>query len=702
MRATLPGNESERLSALHRYGIVGTNPEREFDGLARTAATLFQVPFALVSFVDKESQWLKSHIGIDICETHRDVAFCAHAILQTEPTVVINPAEDPRFADNPLVTGPPGVRFYVGVPLITKDGLPIGTLCVIDTVQRERPRPSDICVLQDLARQVVDQLEFRLARKQLVAYATELEQKQREMERLLSERSGLLNCVPTGVLGVNRAGLCTFLNPRAEELLDVREREWLGRSVHELLHIAAEGGSGDPVTDTLESGLEIHSDSTFFRSQSGNRFPVDYHASPLVSEGAIDGVVISFVDVSERKRQEAERAEILRQLDSAVRDLGRVQRGMLQARPEISDLKVDLCLHPKHAAGGDFLCQHRLPDGRDVLLLTDVSGHDLRAAYYSAYSHGMVRAMLDRGVPLDGIFAGINRDLLHKSSEDGAIAVAVSASAIMYDSKERKLSVLSAGSPSPIYVDEDGLTATLIVGSSQPLGWFDPPAIESVQRTLSRGFLLIWTDGLEELSYHVGVTPLTLAVTLLRARAGQLEVPCLARAQDDVMAAAVRFPGDARDILERWIPLLDEQYTRDMLPHIDQLQERWSRNLEFAIPGLRDASLFDVLLCCREAVLNGLNHGCANGGVTRLAIRYNIAESSVAVRVSDPGAGHDFDMEMHTGDELFDLHRGLFLIRQFAHRLWTDRNGATINMEFNLWATSLDSARPQTNTRLNG
>ncbi len=148
--APIPKQESERLASLHDLGLLDTQPEERFDRITRLATALFDVPIALFSLVDEERQWFKSCIGLDDRQTSREVAFCAHAILETKPLVVYDTVLDRRFADNPLVTGPPHIRFYAGCPLHAPDGQCIGTLCLIDFRPRELGT-QDLLRLQDLA-----------------------------------------------------------------------------------------------------------------------------------------------------------------------------------------------------------------------------------------------------------------------------------------------------------------------------------------------------------------------------------------------------------------------------------------------------------------------------------------------------------------------------------------------------------------------
>ena len=158
--APLPPDESARLQALSEYDVLDTLPELEFDDLTLLASHVCQTPIALISLIDPERQWFKSKVGVEVNETPRDIAFCAHAILEQKTFVVGDAASDPRFADNPLVTKDPHIRFYAGAPLVTKEGHALGTLCVIDRVSRDFDQKAQDA-LQALARQVMAQLELR-------------------------------------------------------------------------------------------------------------------------------------------------------------------------------------------------------------------------------------------------------------------------------------------------------------------------------------------------------------------------------------------------------------------------------------------------------------------------------------------------------------------------------------------------------------
>ncbi|MGB0467167.1 MAG: GAF domain-containing sensor histidine kinase [Pontibacterium sp.] len=164
--AVFPENEVERIRKLDELGILDTLEEQAYDDLTTLAAQICDTPIALVSLVDRDRQWFKSHYGLDARETPREVAFCSHAILQDDVFVIEDSGQDERFFDNPLVTGAPYVKFYAGVPLVMSDNLKLGTLCVIANEARTLSA-SQQQSLKALARQVVSQLELRLKIKKL-------------------------------------------------------------------------------------------------------------------------------------------------------------------------------------------------------------------------------------------------------------------------------------------------------------------------------------------------------------------------------------------------------------------------------------------------------------------------------------------------------------------------------------------------------
>lgn len=160
-RVSLPPDEDRRLEALFRTGLVDSKPDRAFDRLTWLATRITDTPISLITLLTAERQWFKSRIGLDAPQTPREIAFCSVAILQREPLVVTDALDDPRFRQNPLVTGEPHIRFYAGFQLETMAGLRLGTLCVID----RRPRTlshDQMLALGELAQIASEEIERTL------------------------------------------------------------------------------------------------------------------------------------------------------------------------------------------------------------------------------------------------------------------------------------------------------------------------------------------------------------------------------------------------------------------------------------------------------------------------------------------------------------------------------------------------------------
>lgn len=246
MKPPIPINEAERLQTLHNYCVLDTQSEEVFDELTKLAANICGVPIALISLVDENRQWFKSHVGISAKETPRDVAFCAHAILNPSEILEVADAQiDKRFSDNPLVTGDPKIRFYAGAPLVAPNGLGLGTLCVIDTQVRKLTDHQKFA-LGYLSKVVINQLELhkslallRSAELRLksdnIVLESELQQEVIDRYQLEVNSREILDAAFDAVITVDQDLRLTYFNHEAEALFGYSLDEQIHGNIYELI-----------------------------------------------------------------------------------------------------------------------------------------------------------------------------------------------------------------------------------------------------------------------------------------------------------------------------------------------------------------------------------------------------------------------------------------------------------------------------------
>ncbi len=220
MRAPRPANEQERLEALRRSGILDTDAEQAYDQLTQLVASICGTPVALLSLIDSDRQWFKSKVGFATSETSREVAFCAHTIVERDLLVVPDARADERFADNPLVTSEPHIRFYAGAPLITSEGHVLGALCVLDYVPRQLSDQQREA-LRVLSSQAVAQLELRKARADLKDVANSADTAVEALRASEEFKGRLLACSRDCIKVLDLEGRLVFMNEGGMQALEI-------------------------------------------------------------------------------------------------------------------------------------------------------------------------------------------------------------------------------------------------------------------------------------------------------------------------------------------------------------------------------------------------------------------------------------------------------------------------------------------------
>ena len=306
-KPAFPPDEIERLYALHALKVLDTPPEERFDRLVRLAHTVFDVPIALISLVDTDRQWFKSCIGLSATETGRDISFCSHAILSKDVFCVPNALKDARFADNPLVTGPPDIRFYAGAPLTINGTYRIGTLCIIDRKPREFP-PEQQALLRDLADIVEQQLELQFL------YDVE---KNFTVEK--TRHQILFESIVDGIVIFDERGVINDVNPAAQRLFGYSKLEVIGKPISLLMTDASATLYKDYLLHHQTSNTANNANSEMQgKRKNGTVFFMELVTSPMHLDDRLMFTAI-IRDTSERKAMEQMKNEFVSTVSHELR-----------------------------------------------------------------------------------------------------------------------------------------------------------------------------------------------------------------------------------------------------------------------------------------------------------------------------------------------------------------------------------------------
>ncbi len=294
-----PVNDEARIALLDALDLVGTPPEREFDRIVQMASRIFDMPMVLVSLVHRDVQFFKARVGLDVCQTSRELSFCTHAIMGQGLFIVPDATADARFKDNALVTGEPHIRFYAGAPLLTSEGLALGSLCLID----HKPRPvfseRDQQVLRDLAALVSEYIDLRRF--------------ERESESSRSRFRHIAATSPDGIICANGHNQITSWNSAAETLFGYKAEEAVGQSLELIIPHAMRPGHAAGMARVVAGATPRLIGSSINLNalrRDGSQFPIELSLSQWHEGGErCFGAIIRDITV---------RAEVEKQLKHAA------------------------------------------------------------------------------------------------------------------------------------------------------------------------------------------------------------------------------------------------------------------------------------------------------------------------------------------------------------------------------------------------
>ena len=307
--ADRPQNEEQRLARLASFGVLDTLPQKAFDDITALASAICDTPIALISFVDQERQWFKSRVGLDVDHTARELAFCAHAILNpSEIMVVENAGDDPRFHDSPLVTEDPHIRFYAGAPIVTDDGFALGTVCVIDQQTRQLTE-SQRQSLRSLSNLVVTLLEHeRSSREERVARAQEAERRNEYLTAMTASGLDLMSFVDTDYVYryVNKTYL-TYWAKEPRDIVGQRVEDLVGKDVFQRIV--------KPQLDRAIAGEQVDYEATLDFPGMGQRHVEVTYLPARDAEGVITGVVVRAHNIQALMQREEQLRETVAMLE---------------------------------------------------------------------------------------------------------------------------------------------------------------------------------------------------------------------------------------------------------------------------------------------------------------------------------------------------------------------------------------------------
>ncbi len=309
-------DEAKRSAVLHSYDVLDTPREQDFDELVQLAAEICGTPIAVVNLVDTSRQFFKAEVGLGVRETPLETSFCGTAILAEEMMIVPDASKDPRFQHNPLVTGEPNLRFYAGALLRSPEGLPIGTVCVLDYLPRELSG-HQVRMLRLLARQAMTQLDLRrtlAAQTQALEAAHAAESEKALLARIVEQSSDFFGMADT-------AGRIFFLNDAARRMVGLAEADISTTHVVDYFVDADRQTIIDDVMPGVGKDEDWEGELRFRNFETGDVTPVLFNIFSLLdASGALIGYGAVAKDISLQKEEQRRRTEITREMSHRLRN----------------------------------------------------------------------------------------------------------------------------------------------------------------------------------------------------------------------------------------------------------------------------------------------------------------------------------------------------------------------------------------------
>lgn len=340
---------------------------------------------------------------------------------------------------------------------------------------------------------------------------------------------------------------------------------------------------------------------------------------------------------------------------------------------------------PLHEVGGDFFITHDFGKGRHVVLMGDISGHDIRSGYVSTYFQGMFRGSLEGNARIANAIDLFNRSLRHQAlrESDHSEPVSLSLSAIDFGPHDDYIQHWNFGFTPCQLVSSQGRVTQCPFGRF-PLGWMEDIATDPVPiRIMGNNLLYIFTDGLLEFANSLNINYFSLLYRFLRSINPWQELP--QTPTDDILALRFNLLPNL-PLSQSFEPILSEHYAGTEVDHIDQLQANWRRSITFALDDRLGDRLYDLLICIREGMLNALTHGCEGSAdkFAHLQICINEQKDILRIFIDDPGRGHAFNLPKRLASlsEQTGKHLGLGIIHHLSDEFRVENKGTSLVFDF--------------------